>query len=231
MSCHVFVDFDGTIVPQDATNELLAQFAEPEWLVIEDEWQAGHIGSRECMERQVDLLRMTPEQFENFVGSVEIDPAFPAFVDLCRANGAEVTVVSDGLDRVVESVLQKAGLELPVFANRMEWRGGDRWRLRFPHARHGCRVLMGNCKCSHAQGPATTVRIMVGDGRSDFCIAEQAHFVLAKGRLAEHCRELDLPHAVFERFGQAKSMLGRWFRTRAEERELRIAGEACNEQA
>ena len=57
MSCHVFVDFDGTIVPLDATNELLGRYADAEWLEIEEEWQAGRIGSRECMERQVALLR------------------------------------------------------------------------------------------------------------------------------------------------------------------------------
>jgi 2-hydroxy-3-keto-5-methylthiopentenyl-1-phosphate phosphatase len=169
------------------------------------------------MERQVALLRLTPEELDDFLAGVKIDPAFPAFVRMCEANGARVSVVSDGLDRCVATVLRNAGLDLPYFANRLEWRGEDRWQLRFPHARHGCRVLMGNCKCSHAAGPATTVRIMVGDGRSDFCIAESAHFVLAKGRLAEHCREQDLPFAAFDHFGQAHHMLSHWFQEQARE--------------
>jgi hypothetical protein len=31
----------------------------PSWRDVEEEWQAGEIGSRECMTRQVSLLRAT----------------------------------------------------------------------------------------------------------------------------------------------------------------------------
>jgi hypothetical protein len=34
-----------------------------------------------------------------------------------------VIVVSDGLDRVVEHLLLGAGLQLPFFANRLQWLG------------------------------------------------------------------------------------------------------------
>ena len=43
-------------------------------------------------------------------------------------------IVSDGFDRVVGAALQEAGLSVPFFANKLEWQGGDRWRLAFPHA-------------------------------------------------------------------------------------------------
>jgi 2-hydroxy-3-keto-5-methylthiopentenyl-1-phosphate phosphatase len=35
---------------------------------------------------------------------------------------------------------------------------------------------------------------VIGDGRSDFCVAERASFVFAKGRLAGHCRDRGIPH-------------------------------------
>ena len=49
-------------------------------------------------------------------------------------------------------------------------------------------------------GPAAHrgLDIVVGDGRSDFCIAERAQLVLAKGQLAAHCRAKDLPHWPIE---------------------------------
>jgi 2,3-diketo-5-methylthio-1-phosphopentane phosphatase len=215
MSCHVFVDFDGTIVPEDSTNQLLATFADASWLDIEDDWQSGLIGSRECMERQIDLVRATPRQLDRFIKGVEIDPEFAGFVRMCRSNGAAVSVVSDGLDRTVSRVLAAAGLELPFYANRLEWQGGTSWKLGFPYSKGDCRELMGNCKCACAAGPATTVRILVGDGRSDFCMARSAHFVLAKGSLLEHCREYDLPHMPFEEFGEARRILSRWFKSQA----------------
>ena len=216
MNCHVLVDFDGTIVPEDATNQLLERFAPPSWLEIEEEWQSGRIGSRECMERQIDLIRATPEAFDAFLATVRIDPDFPEFVAICKRNGARVTVVSDGLDRCVRTVLKAVRLDLPFFANRLEWLGEDRWRLAFPHAKDDCRALMGNCKCAVGRGPADTVRIMIGDGRSDFCIASSAHFVLAKSKLLEHCQSNDLPHMAFKSFAEATRIISQWFAQQAQ---------------
>jgi hypothetical protein len=53
---------------------------------------------------------------------------------------------------------------------------------------------------------------MVGDGRSDFCLAEKCTFVLAKGALAAHCRKLQLPHAEIADFADARRVLAQWFR-------------------
>ena len=63
----VFVDFDGTIAPDDATDSLLAKFADPFWLEIEAEWQSGKITSAEAMDRQIRLIRATPEQIDEFI--------------------------------------------------------------------------------------------------------------------------------------------------------------------
>jgi 2-hydroxy-3-keto-5-methylthiopentenyl-1-phosphate phosphatase len=97
VKCRVFVDFDGTIAPTDTTDLLLERFAAPEWRDIEEEWKAGRIGSRECLVRQIDLVRATPEQMDAFVAGIDIDPGFQDLVEMCRGLGHSVTVVSDGL--------------------------------------------------------------------------------------------------------------------------------------
>ena len=125
MKCAVYVDFDGTIAPSEPTDALFDKFADPAWRQIEKDWQEGRASSRDCMERQVALLRATPERIDRFLARVEMDPMFPAFVRLCRRHGARVVVVSDGLDRVVGHVLRAAGLELPYFANWLVWKGGE----------------------------------------------------------------------------------------------------------
>ncbi len=221
MKCHVFVDFDGTIAPSDTTDLLLEEFADPSWQEIEEDWKAGRIGSRECLVRQIDLVRATPVQLDAFLARIDIDPGFPEFVGLCQDEGHEVTVVSDGLDRAVSSVLSRAGMELPYFANHLEWLGADRWRLTFPHARSDCRALSGNCKCRFAEAAVGAVRIVVGDGRSDFCVAEGADLVLAKSALARHCRSSDLPFFPFKSFAEATDLLARWVRESAAPSERR----------
>lgn len=210
MSYHVFVDFDGTIAPVDTTDLLLERFADTRWQDIEEEWKAGRIGSRECLVRQIDLVRATPEELDDFISRIDIDPGFGAFMALCRNNNMATTVVSDGLDRTVGAVLARHGYELPFRANKLSFLGGDRWRLSFPHARSDCRALSGNCKCQFADAAVGHVRIVVGDGRSDYCVSEQADLVLAKGSLARHCRTLQLPHFEIASFAEATSRLAAW---------------------
>jgi 2-hydroxy-3-keto-5-methylthiopentenyl-1-phosphate phosphatase len=210
VKCHVFVDFDGTIASLDTTDLLLERFAAPAWRGIEDDWKAGRIGSRECLVRQIDLVRATPAELDDFIADIEIDPGFPAFVDLCIDQGHDVTVVSDGLDRTIETVLKRHDLDLPFYANHLEWRGADRWRLRFPHARSDCEALSGNCKCQFTESARFDLRMVVGDGRSDFCIARRADLVLAKSALLPHCVAAGLPVRAFETFQQATDLLAGW---------------------
>jgi 2,3-diketo-5-methylthio-1-phosphopentane phosphatase len=210
LKCQVLVDFDGTIATVDTTDLLLERFAGPAWQDVEDDWNAGRIGSRECMLRQIALVRATPAELDAFVAGIEIDPAFPGFVALCRSRGLGVTVVSDGIDRTVGATLRRHGLDLPFRANHLEWLGEDRWRLTFPHAKGDCRTLAGNCKCRLAAAPPGTVRVVVGDGRSDFCVAREAELVLAKGALAAHAAANDLPHFPITSFAEATPLLAAW---------------------
>src|SRR5262245_48866357 len=214
MKCHVFVDFDGTIATEDTTDKLLERFADPRWRDIEEEWKAGRIGSRECMVRQIALVRARPDELDAFLSKIEIDPAFPGFVRLCRRLGFPLTVLSDGLDYNVNSVLARNGLKLESYANRLSWLGDNRWSLSFPHSRSECATLAGNCKCQFAEAEKIDARVLVGDGRSDFCLAGRVDLVLAKSTLLRLCSEKDYPHIAFENFGDACDLLHAWVESR-----------------
>jgi 2,3-diketo-5-methylthio-1-phosphopentane phosphatase len=208
MHWQAIVDFDGTISRQDTTDQILETFAEPAWRAIEDEWLAGRIGSRDCMRRQVDLLRVTPAELDAFIADIEIDWGFSAFVRVCARHDIPVTVVSDGLDRTIRMVLTRAGLDyLPVVANHLEPIGGDRWRLSSPHAASHGDCASGTCKCAVADGLHRPLTLLVGDGKSDHCVAAQADIVFAKKGLIAHCRDNALPHQPFTDFSQAVGLL------------------------
>jgi 2-hydroxy-3-keto-5-methylthiopentenyl-1-phosphate phosphatase len=209
VKCRLLVDFD------DTTDLLLERFAAPAWRDIEEDWKAGRIGSRECMVRQIDLVRASMAEMDEFVAGIEIDHAFPAFAALCSRHGHDISVVSDGLDRTVASVLRRHELDLPFSANHLQWRGNDRWRLTFPYARSDCRALSGNCKCTFATTTPHELSIVVGDGRSDFCVAERADLVLAKGALIDHCVKAGLPHYAFADFAEATEILAGWLEERS----------------
>jgi len=210
MKCHVFIDFDGTIVPRDATDFLLERFALPAWREVEEEWRTGRIGSRECMTRQVALLRVAPRRLEQAVAELAIAPGFAPFVRQCRRRGIGMTVVSDGFDIVIDQMLQTAGLMLPFFANRLVAVGGERWRVTFPSARSDCRALAGNCKCAFTEPYATFLKVVIGDGRSDHCIAQRADVVFAKAELLALCRGSSTPHFAFADFYEVGEKLAAW---------------------
>jgi len=209
-TCRVLVDFDGTVAPDDPTDRLFERFADPSWRDIEDAWQAGRISSRECMRRQVALLRATPDELDDAIRNVRVDPGFRRFLRFCSRQGMGVSIVSDGPDRLVRAVLQRERLAVPFFANRLEWRGGDRWHLAYPYARRDCRVSGANCKCSHGARPRNGRCIVIGDGRSDFCMSAHADFVIAKGTLADFCRSRGLPHGAFDNFDHVTAHVCKW---------------------
>jgi 2-hydroxy-3-keto-5-methylthiopentenyl-1-phosphate phosphatase len=210
VKCHVFIDFDGTIVPQDASDLLFERFADPTWQDIEADWRAGRIGSRECMARQVALLRATPTMLAEAVDTLSVDRGFASFVRRCQDWGIATTVVSDGFDRVIARVLTSVGVTLPYFANHLLAIGPDRWRVTFPFARSDCRALAGNCKCAFTEAHAGAVQVVIGDGRSDHCVAGRADLVFAKAELLALCRSSGTPHVAFADFYDVGEILAAW---------------------
>lgn len=206
------VDFDGTVAPTDTVDALLERFASPAWRQVEELWQAGRIGSRECMRAQLALVRADRPDLERFLQSVEIDPSFPEFVRHV-STFAEVAVVSDGLDYPIHAALNRLTLPpVPVYANRLEFheRGLG---LSFPHADPGCAERSGVCKCAVARALVAGHRrptVLIGDGRSDYCFARAADRVFARGALRRTCEAQDIRYTPFESFSDVLAVVRTW---------------------
>ncbi len=203
-------DFDGTISVEDTTDTLLERFGKPGWEILEREWRAGRIGSRECMAGQVALLDMSRAELDAHLAERDIDAGFAAFVANAHAQGMHIEILSDGLDYAIRTILARHELDiLPITANRLSAVGEREWRLAFPNASATCAARSGTCKCARAaraQAPRKRV-LMIGDGASDFCVAEAADFVFAKGKLIDHCRANNIPHAPIDGFADALALL------------------------
>lgn len=209
MKLRVLVDFDGTAVPDDVTDRILASFCDPEWLAVEADWKAGRISGHDCMRLQVDLMRATPQRLAETIREHDFDPDFAEFVEKCRIHDVDVVIVSEGFDVTIETLLGRAGLSLPFHANRLEWIGGDRWRLAFPNLNSDCGGQLGNCKCRQiAAGARRTVAI--GDGRSDFCLAGSVDFVLAKGALTHECARRGWRYLAVTGFADINRQFNAW---------------------
>jgi 2,3-diketo-5-methylthio-1-phosphopentane phosphatase len=201
----VLLDFDGTITSVDTVDLILERFALPQWRDIEREWESGAIGSRECLQKQSALVRATPEQLDELIDHVQIDPGIHALVRRCVAHSVELVIVSDGYDRVIRRVQERAGLSVPFVSNVLAPKGRNEWTLHTPSAEPACRVSAAHCKCRRARNADYVV--LIGDGRSDFCVAHAANFIVAKGKLARYCADRHLRYAAIEDLEEAIEVL------------------------
>ena len=73
-SKRVYCDFDNTISEYDVTDAILEKFADPSWEAVEEEWLAGKITARECMEKQISLIRASREELDSLLDEAESVP-------------------------------------------------------------------------------------------------------------------------------------------------------------
>lgn len=205
-------DFDGTISSVDATDRLLEEYADPAWQDIEAEWKSGLIGSRECLARQIALIREPKAKIEALARSISIDPEFKSFAHYCERSGTKLVIVSDGLDCLINPILQREGLShIPVFSNALVAAGHNAFQLASPYADAICCSGAGTCKCAvidMLSDDANTSILYVGDGRSDFCAAARsADIIAAKSSLARHLEATGRSYRHFDTFEDVRLLL------------------------
>jgi 2-hydroxy-3-keto-5-methylthiopentenyl-1-phosphate phosphatase len=205
----VVVDFDGTIVAQDVSEEILRAFGAPEWWDIDLEFQRGEIGCRECLVRQGALLTGTRASFLDLaVERFRVDPTFGPFVAWARSRGIEVVVASDGFGFYVEPMLAAAGVHgLRVLTNGFTMED-DGPSFSFPNGHPRC-VGCGTCKMNVVLGLRSgRGRVaFVGEGHSDRYGALYADLVFAKKHLVEVCRADGVPFEPWEDFDDVMARL------------------------
>lgn len=206
---HVYCDFDGTISVEDATDLVLDRLADPKWELLEEQWKRGEIGSGECMRRQIALIDATQQDLDCALRDVLIDPGFVSFAAFCDIRNIPLTIVSDGVDYFIRSILARHGLgHLPVIANRLTIRdehGRRSYALTSPYADQNCLAASGVCKCRSLM--PDDLRVYIGDGRSDFCVSDKPELVFAKASLADHCADRNIPFIPYQTFSDLTESL------------------------
>jgi 2,3-diketo-5-methylthio-1-phosphopentane phosphatase len=201
----IICDFDGTITRQDTTDLVLERLADRRWALLQDAWLAGKLSGADCMTGQIALVGGSQADLDAVLDSVQLDPGFAAFVAWCEAMNFPVSIVSDGVDRFIDRILTRAGLDqVTATANRLEGQPGA-WRLELPWREAGCSAGSGVCKCAVSAGGPPMVYI--GDGRSDFCVSAKADILFAKGALADHCAALGRSYYPFDTFHDVRRRL------------------------
>jgi 2-hydroxy-3-keto-5-methylthiopentenyl-1-phosphate phosphatase len=202
----VSIDFDGTVTTTDITDAIIKEFAKPEWEQAERQWEDGVLGSRECLATQMSLIEAPMEDLLAYTKNFSVHNSFIPFINFLRESGIPHAIISDGFNVFIEHLLTDAGIEgVPVYANRLTYDKGMLKAL-FPFTNAKC--SSGTCKCKTAERAGGKLPVIhVGDGRSDFCLAEKAAYVFSKGKLTGHCRENTIAHSSFDSFNHIEKNL------------------------
>mgnify|MGYP000285871855 CR=1 FL=1 len=184
----LFVDWDGTITVQDSLVQVIHEFGDPA-LLAELEPRVGvDLTLHEEIALELDAITAPLDEVVEWVlGNVEVRPGLRELAALSP------TIVSAGFRRLIEPVLEREGVELPVLANDVEWRP-DGWVVRW-RDEAVCSSCGEPCKRG---GLAGEPYVYVGDGYSDRCAALAAERVFARDALAAYLRERGAPFEAFD---------------------------------
>jgi 2,3-diketo-5-methylthio-1-phosphopentane phosphatase len=161
------------------------------------------------MRRQMEMVDASLAELDEALDALAIDPTFEAFSTFCATNGVDLTIVSDGVDYFIRRILQRCGLEhLPLQANHLMPLGERRYTLAHPYRVQDCAAGAGTCKCASAGAERGSSRtVLIGDGRSDFCVAHEADIVFAKKGLLRYTKEQGIPSHEFSDFAEIQAIL------------------------
>lgn len=204
----IYCDFDGTITLKDLSDELFKHY--------------GNLEPYNSMLRKneisiYDYWKMTfkslPSKFskkdlENFALQQEIDTYFYDFCIFCKQNTIPISIVSDGYIEYIYPILKKFNLDfVNVFSNRLIF--ADSIMPVFTGATESCKCPCASCKRNVILNNSSDgdIIIFIGDGYSDFCVAEHSDIIFAKKYLAKYCTENKIPHYHFKSFFDVKKIL------------------------
>lgn len=198
----VFCDFDGTITQRDTIVFLTEELgAGPEFRSQAlQEIQSGAISVYEAIGRELATVTATwPEASQRLLEEIEIDPAFPEFVEWCRSRGWPLVVVSSGIEAVLQLYLRD--LDVPLYAHPVEF-SPDGWVYRR-------RADVNKESLLKAARKKPGEIVYVGDGTSDVQVIPYVDRLFAKAYLADYCSKNRIVYERFQTFRDVQRRLGR----------------------
>jgi 2-hydroxy-3-keto-5-methylthiopentenyl-1-phosphate phosphatase len=101
---------------------------------------------------------------------------------------------------------------MPIYANKLHFKPNG-VSISYPFRNENCKAGNGVCKCQIAEQLSADVGgpvVLVGDGKSDYCLAKHADIVFAKGKLITYCEQENIPFRRFQTFSEVLGVVKQW---------------------
>ena len=216
MKIALVIDFDGTVTEKDAGVFLLNTFAIEDWHEYERRYLRGEINLRECLAGEYTTL---PADEVNLVNQVllniDIREGFIPFVRYCEEQDWPIAIVSGGLDFYIRAILNRQGLSrLSVVSGHADFPKGKGSTVyaTWQDGPGSCEKA-GTCKCYYINKMIDEGYqvVFIGDGITDTCAADKAHYLFARQQLEAYCQTNEIPFSHFDDFNDVKRELAMIF--------------------
>ena len=193
----LFVDWDGTVTVQDSLVQVIHEFGDPAILAELEPRVGVDLTLHEEIALEFEAVTAPLDEVVEWVlENVDVRPGFAELAEL------RPTIVSAGFRQLIEPVLAREGIDLPVLANEVEARSSG-WAARF-RDESVCATCGEPCKRG---GLAGERYVYVGDGYSDRCAALAAERVFARDALAAYLDDRGFPYEPFRDFTDLRARL------------------------
>ena len=206
----ILCDFDGTISKKDAIYYFFKTYCSEGWQNVEKLWVEKKIDSKECLKREFELVpNLSQKLIDDYLKTIDIDENFKDFYTFCKENNIDVCIVSDGIDYFIEKILELNGIKgIKVYSNHAEFING-KYEYAYPNESKNCVNNLGTCKCNVFNNMKKQYEkvVYVGDGISDYCVADKADILYAKTSLVDYCERNEIKYFKYNTFADIKNGL------------------------
>jgi 2-hydroxy-3-keto-5-methylthiopentenyl-1-phosphate phosphatase len=212
MKLAVVTDFDGTLMLQDVGVEVMVATGVSKQPIVQEatrKLRAREMGSLEWIQTAYPLLEGRQEEIDEVLQKVQLRSGAPEFLDFCRAESIPVTVLSDGMQYYIDTILQINGVEVEkVISNPITYALDGSYQFGVQNDNAACKWC-GCCKASvvrelKEQGWKV---IYIGDGISDYYGSTHADWVFARGSLQRYLTEHGTAFYPFQTFHDILSVV------------------------
>jgi len=182
------------------------EFCHEDWYKYVRMWERRDMSLRESLKQMYQKIIATRTQVEDFVQqNILVRKGFPEFIQWCGKNHIPFTIVSEGLDVVINATLAKYKVKTQVRTNRMLFKG-NKVTIEFPETPPLCHhedgEICGTCKATHVkelQDQGWTV-VYIGDGKTDVRPGKLADITFGRRALARTLTEHNHCFFPFDNF-------------------------------
>ncbi len=191
-------DFDGTLTQEDVSFLILDRFAEGDWRSVLRDYQDGNIPVGEFNNRAFAMVKKDRATLEKLVkDEARLRPGLHELVEYCRSRDIVMTVVSNGLDFYIKTLLGHNGFgQIKIAAARTIFTPHG---LDARYYGHDGQELITEFKASYTRKFIEEgYRVFyAGNGPSDVPASRLAAHTFATESLLEHYRRENLSHTPF----------------------------------